>query len=203
MAQTYDDFHAAHETGQRAGWGWYVALGAALLVLSAFAFGNLLAATVASVYFVGILMLAGAVLQIVHAFEVKRWGGFFLWLLSGLLYGAAGVLAFWNPLLAASALTLLLAVALIVSGIFRIAWSLALRRLRGWGWLLASGLVTVLAGVVFLVGWPQNSLWLLGIVLAVDLAFQGAADLVFGFGQRRHSGPLAGRPVERGAVPPR
>lgn len=194
MAQTYDDFHAARETGQRTGWGWYVALGVALLVLSAFAFGNVLVATVASVYFVGILMLVGAALQIVHAFEVKRWGGFFLWLLSGLLYGAAGVLAFWNPLLAASALTLLLAVSLVVAGIFRIAWSIALRRLRGWGWLLASGVITVLAGVVFLVGWPENSLWLLGIVLAVDLAFQGAADLVFGFAQKRLRPGAAGGP---------
>jgi uncharacterized membrane protein HdeD (DUF308 family) len=186
MAWTLSDFYTARaDRGTSAAWGWYVALGIALLVLSAFAFGNLLAATVASVYFVGILMLVAGVLQIVHAFEVKRWGGFLLWLLSGVLYGAAGVLAFMNPLLAAAALTLLLAISLIVSGILRIAWSMTLRRLPGWGWLLASGAITTAAGVVFLVGWPGNALWLLGIVLAVDLAFQGVADIVFGLVLRR------------------
>lgn len=186
MARTLSDYDALPaDRGARSPWGWYVALGIALIVLSAFAFGNLLMATVASVYFVGILMLVGAVLQIVHAFEVKRWGGFFLWLLSGLVYGLAGVLAFTNPLLAASALTLLLAASLIISGILRIVWSFALRRLSGWGWLLASGVITILVGLLFLMGWPENSLWLLGIVLAVDLAFQGVADIAFGLQVRR------------------
>jgi uncharacterized membrane protein HdeD (DUF308 family) len=186
MARTLSGYGALPaDPGARSPWGWYVALGIALIVLSAFAFGNLLAATVASVYFVGILMLVGAVLQIVHAFEVKRRGGFFLWLLSGLVYGVAGVLAFTNPLLAASVLTLLLAVSLIVSGILRLAWSLTLRRLSGWGWLLASGVITIVVGLLFLMGWPENSLWLLGIVLAVDLAFQGVADIAFGLQLRR------------------
>jgi uncharacterized membrane protein HdeD (DUF308 family) len=185
MARTLSDFDAAsadRDTGSQ--WGWYVALGIALLVLAVFAFGNVLIATVASVYFVGILMLIGGLAQIVHAFKAKRWGSFFLWLLSGILYGAAGVLAFVNPLLAAAALTLLLAISLIVSGILRLWWSTTLRPLPGWGWVLASGLISIIAGIVFYASWPENALWLLGVVLAVDLAFQGVADIAFGLAMR-------------------
>jgi uncharacterized membrane protein HdeD (DUF308 family) len=45
---------------------------------------------------------------------------------------------------------------------------------------VASGVVSVLAGVVFVLGWPVNSLWLLGMVLAIDLTFQGVCAIAFG-----------------------
>jgi uncharacterized membrane protein HdeD (DUF308 family) len=171
---------ASAEAELRPRWGWFVALGVVLLVLGVLAFGNLLIATVASVVFVGALMVIGAIAQIIHAFRVKRWGGFFFWLLSGLLYGAAGILTFYNPALAAAALTLVLAAALIASGILRIWSSFRLRPQTGWGWLLASGVITLVAGVVVALGWPVNTLWLLGLVLAIDLTFQGVAAIAFG-----------------------
>lgn len=186
MAETFTRLHLdITERSVRAQWGWYVALGVALLLLAVFAGMNLYAATVASVYVVGILMLIGAVAQIVHAFRVRRWGGFIAWLLAGMLYAAAGVLTLANPRLAAATLTLLLAVALIASGLMRIWWSGWLRPLPGWGWVTASGIISALAGVVFVAGWPQNALWLLGMILVFDLAFQGVAAIVFGLTLRR------------------
>lgn len=169
----------------RAQWGWYVALGIALLVLAVVAGTNLYAATVASVYMVGILMLIGALVQIAHAFQVRRLGGFVAWLLAGLLYGAAGIFTFANPLLAAATLTLLLAFALIASGIMRVWWSTSLRLFRGWGWIAASGVISAIVGVVFMIGWPRNALWLLGMILVLDLAFQGVTAIAFGLTVRR------------------
>ncbi|MCE5233885.1 MAG: HdeD family acid-resistance protein [Mizugakiibacter sp.] len=162
-----------------------MALGVVLLVLAVVAGMNLYAATVASVYMVGILMLVGALAQIAHAFQVRHWGGVVAWLLAGLLYGAAGIFAFANPLLAAATLTLLLAFALIASGIMRAWWSTSLRPLRGWGWIAASGVISAVVGVVFIAGWPQNTLWLLGMILVLDLAFQGATAIAFGLALRR------------------
>lgn len=168
----------------RSRWGWFVALGVALLVLGFLAFGNLLAATLASVFFVGAMMIVGGVIQVVHAFQVRGWGGFLLWLLSALLYAVAGVLVFANPALAAVTLTLVLAVALIASGVLRVWTGIRLRPSSGWGWVVASGVVSVLAGVVFALGWPVNSLWLLGMVLAIDLVFQGVSAIAFGLALR-------------------
>jgi len=68
----------------RSKWGWFVALGIAFLVLGAIAFFNVVTATVVSVFYVGMLMLIGAVMEIIHAFGVKSWGSFFWWLLSGI-----------------------------------------------------------------------------------------------------------------------
>lgn len=164
----------------RSRWGWFVALGVALLILAFLAFSNLIVATIASVFMVGVLMTVGAVIEIAHAFRVRRWGGFFFWLLGGVLYGVAGILTFYNPLLAAAVLTLVLAIALIAAGILRVWASIRMRPLRGWGWITASGIITIAAGVVFALGWPANTLFLLGIVLAVDLTFQGVAAIAFG-----------------------
>lgn len=181
MSATQTGIDAASVDAEvRSKWGWFVALGVALLVLAFFAFGNLLLATLVSVFFVGAMMLVGAVAQLIHAFRVKGWGEFFLWLLSALLFGLAGVFALANPGLAATTLTLLLAFALIASGAVRLFSGTRLRSRYGWGWILASGVVSILVGVVFLLGWPVNSLWLLGVVLAVDLAFQGVSMIGFG-----------------------
>ena len=120
-----------------------------------------------------------------HAFQVKAWKDTIHWVLSALLYLAAGVLAFVNPILTSAVLTLLMACALLVSGLFRIWVAFDSRHESGWGWLLAGGIVTALAGLVFLIGWPVNSLWLLGLFLAFDLAMQGWALIGFGFALRR------------------
>jgi uncharacterized membrane protein HdeD (DUF308 family) len=81
----------------RAKWGWFVALGVLFLILGVVAFANLFATTIASVFFIGALMMLGGLAYIVQAFRVRTRGGFFIWLLSGLLYGVAGFLAFYNP----------------------------------------------------------------------------------------------------------
>ena len=56
--------------------------------------------------------------------------------------------------------------------------------LPGWGWVAASGLVTVLAGLVFIHFLFTNTVWLLGMALAFDLTFEGAMVIAFGFALR-------------------
>ena len=177
MAHAYDP--AARE-GVAGKWGWFVALGVLLIMFGGIAFGNLLMATVASVYYVGIVMMIGGLLNLLHAFQVKGWESVLYWVLSGAFYTAAGLFAFVNPLLASSVLTFLLAVALIVAGCFRIWVGFKLRPLHGWGWMVIGGIVTLLAGLIIAAGWPVDSLWILGLFLAVDLVMQGLAAIAFG-----------------------
>lgn len=172
-------------------WGWFVALGAAFVVLGIVAFLNLFVATVASVYFIGILMIIGGVLHIAEAFGVKGWGSFILWLLGGVLYTAAGVLVFMNPLLASAVLTLTLAIALVASGLMRIWIGIKERPRNNWGWVVASGVVTLVLGIIIALGWPVNSLWVLGMFLAIDLIFQGWAYVALGLALRNR-GTAAG-----------
>ena len=157
----------------RARWGWFLLLGIIFVILGAIAVSNLLYATIVTVYYVGLLMIVAGIAQIVQSLRIKTWGGFFLWLLSGLLYAGAGIIAFANPLLASAILTLLLALLTIASGLMRLWLGFQAQSEHGWGWIIASGIVTTLAGLIFVLGWPVNSLWLLGLVLSIDLVFQG------------------------------
>ena len=166
-------------------WGWFVGLGILLLICGGIALGTLFLATVASVYYVGMLMLIGGIVHLAHAFQVRGWEHILFWVLSGLLYTIAGVLAFANPLLASEALTLFLAIALLIAGTFRVWVGRKLKPERGWVWIVISGLATAAAGIAIAVGWPVNSLWILGLFLALDLIFQGWTLVAFGLVLRR------------------
>lgn len=172
-------------TEVRSKWGWFVALGIAFLVLGVIAFYNVVIATVASVFFVGWLMLIGAVAEIIHAFGVKTWGSFFWWLLSGIVYAIAGIVTLMNPLLASAVLTFVLAISLIAAGVLRIWVGIKARPDANWGWVVAGGVITLLLGAIIAIGWPVNSLWILGMFLAIDLIFQGWSFIAFGLALRR------------------
>ncbi|MBM7045259.1 MULTISPECIES: HdeD family acid-resistance protein [Rhizobium] len=166
-------------------WGWFVGLGMLLLICGGIALGNLFIATVASVFYVGMLMLIGGIVHLAHAFQVRGWEHILFWVLSGLLYTLAGVLAFANPLLASEALTLFLAIALLIAGTFRVWVGRKVKPESGWFWIVISGVATAIAGIAIALGWPVNSLWILGLFLAFDLIFQGWTLVAFGLFLRR------------------
>ncbi|MGO6692712.1 HdeD family acid-resistance protein [Rhizobium johnstonii] len=165
-------------------WIWFVSLGVLLLICGLIALSNLMVATVVSVFYVGMLMLAGGVIYLIHAFQVRGWDQVLFWALSGVLYVLAGICTFINPILTSAALTLFLAVALVIAGVFRIWVGVRMKPVKGWGWIVASGIITALAGFVIALGWPVNSLWILGLFLAADLIVQGSTMIAFGFGIR-------------------
>jgi uncharacterized membrane protein HdeD (DUF308 family) len=174
------------ETGS--GWAWFIVLGVALIVLGAFAFLNLPLTGTMSVYGVGTAMLIGALALLGTTLLVPRRKGIGLLALSAILYGVAGAFAIVNPTLAATPLTLLLAFALIFSGITRIRLTSIMPSSRGWGWVAVSGIVSVVCGLVIIHFLLANAVWLLGVALAVDLTFQGVVAVAFGLALRAISG---------------
>lgn len=58
------------------------------------------------------------------------------------------------------------------------------RARSNWGWFVAGGIVTILAGLVIAFGWPVNSLWVIGLFLGLDLLVQGRAYIAFGLALR-------------------
>ncbi len=163
------------------GWGWFIVVGVALLVAGGLATLSLPVTSAASLYAVGMLMLIGAIAQLATRLLVPAWRGTGFLVFSTVSYGAAGVLLILNPVLSSDALTVTLALGLILSGVTRIRLSAGMPPLPGWGWITASGLVTAAAGFAFVHFLVLRPVWLLGVVLAVDLAFQGVTAVAFGF----------------------
>jgi uncharacterized membrane protein HdeD (DUF308 family) len=171
----------------RAKRGWVIALGVVYIIAGLIALGSVVLATIATVFVVGIMMLIAGVAEVFHAFQIKTWGKFLLWLLLGALYIIAGFLTFENPLLAAALLTLLLGIALIASGIMRIWLAFSMKAGMPWIWVVVSGVITVLLGLIILAHWPVSSLYILGLFLGIDLIFAGAGWLAVGFGLGRRA----------------
>ena len=186
MSNTAVVSHSAELAPLRAKSGWIIALGVVYIIAGLVALGSVVFATVVTVFVVGVMMLLAGVAEVINSLQIKTWGKFLLWVLLGLLYIVAGFLTFENPLLAAAILTLLLGVSLVASGIMRVILGFSVRQAGApWGWVVFSGVITLLLGLIILVHWPVSGLYILGLFLGIDLIFAGIGWLGVGLGLRR------------------
>ncbi len=160
-------------------WPFLTAMGVVLMFVGAAAMASSFVASLATVLVLGLLMLLGAILQVVTAIWARSWKGFFLHLLAGALYLIAGVFLIQNPLEGAVGLTLLVAVCLLITGGLRIILSV-LERFDGWGWTLLNGVVSVLLGAAIWRQWPLSGLWVIGLFVGIEMLLSGVSWLVLG-----------------------
>jgi uncharacterized membrane protein HdeD (DUF308 family) len=153
-------------------WPWFLILGICLMVVGVLAMGAPLLTSLATVGILGGLLLAGGVVQIVNAFMARSWGGFFGHLLAAILHVIVGVLFIERPLRAAEALTLMLAVAFLVGGLFRVIVAFQ-GNFSGNLWVLLNGVITFALGVAIWRRWPEASYWVIGLFVGIDLIFNG------------------------------
>lgn len=156
-----------------ANWLRILILGIALVVMGCVAISSALVATLAVVWVFGIFMLIGGVIFLAGSVFARGYGGFFLAVLAGILHLAAGFVMVVHPLEAAIVYTLLIGVFLFVEGAFRIASALS-SRYRHWGYVLFSGVITALLGVLIWAGWPASGLWVIGTFIGVNMVLSGA-----------------------------
>ena len=167
-------------------WALLLGMGIALMLVGMAAIGSSLIATFATVLVFGVMLLLGAIFQIVTSFWARSWRGFFLHVLAGVLYLIAGVFMIDKPMEAALALTLLVAACLLVSGMLRIIHSL-LERFNGWGWELLSGAVSLILGTAIWRQWPLSGLWVIGLFVEIEMLFSGLSWMMLGLAARSSS----------------
>ncbi|MCB8873801.1 HdeD family acid-resistance protein [Acidisoma silvae] len=166
-------------------WGWFVALGIVQIIVGVLCWIDVTAASIAGVVILGVLLLIGGVFQIVHAFTMRGWSGFLLYVLIGILYVIGGLLLMEEPLRGSLIITIVIAVMLIVSGIARLIVAATHRHMQGLWLVILSGLVSFAVGIMLYASLPWSSLWVLGTLIAIELVFHGIAWLQFGFALKR------------------
>jgi uncharacterized membrane protein HdeD (DUF308 family) len=160
-------------------WALFI-VGATLVTLGALAFVNLFVGAAPLVRFTGAMMALGAVAQLLHALLVVGWRGFYAWVLSGALYGVAGLVVIYSPSLASMTSALGVVFALGASAILRLWTGIRLRPQAGWRWLALSGGLTIATSLVVAAGWPVDHAGLFATVLAADLVAQGVSAVASG-----------------------
>lgn len=167
----------------RASWFWFVLLGLLLIFLGMFALGHSLMASLATMVVYAYFLLIGGGFYIVGAFFCRGWGGFFLALLTGILYLAVGFIVLAHPGEAILLYTLLLAVFFFVEGLFRMLAAL-FGQFHNWGWVFLSGLITLALGLMIWRQWPLSGLWVIGAFIGVNLMVNGVSYLLVGLKAR-------------------
>ena len=176
---------ASRSTIRRLPTAWIIGFGILLFVLGLLAFASVMAATLVSVYFVGLMMIVAGVAEIALGLRAREWGPFVLWIALGIFYALSGLLTLANPLLAASILTLFLGAALVATGVLRLIVAFQMKAGSASLWVGLSAVITLCVGATILAQWPLSSLYALGIFLSVDLLFAGMGWIGLGMALSR------------------
>lgn len=99
-----------------------------------------------------------------------------LGMVAGAVLVVGGILAIAWPDITLWALAVVTGIGLLVSGGVRVMG--ALDRPEGWRWLLAGGVLSLVAGVMALI-WPEATVLVLAIVLGIRLLVFGLAEIAF------------------------
>jgi len=129
--------------------------------------------TVATVIFLGWILLFGGIVQVGRSFMFSSMPGFGWWLFMGILQIIVGYLFITRPVAGAVTLTMLLTVFFALEGIAKISIALMMRPLANWGLILFSGLTALIFALVILISWSESAQWLLGLFLGINMLFLG------------------------------
>jgi uncharacterized membrane protein HdeD (DUF308 family) len=174
------------------GWRWLLALGVISIILGTIGLGMTAMLTIVSVIFFGALLLVGGVIQLVDAFKHSGWKGTFWHVLIALLYIVGGIILVGDPVGGSVALTLVVAVMLLASGLSRAIMAFQARGTPGWTWLLFGAILSILLGLMILERWPVSGLWVLGLFVAIELIINGWSCVMMALVGRRAEKGLGG-----------
>lgn len=128
--------------------------------------------------FVAWLLLIGGGLWAIHTYKyspknVMDWLKPTLLLITGglmLLYPAGGV----------ATVGLLLVIYLLMDAFGSFALAQSLHPSKGWIWMSINGVISIVLAMLFLIGWPVTSLWMVGLYVGINLLFDGWALIAIG-----------------------
>jgi uncharacterized membrane protein HdeD (DUF308 family) len=180
--QLHDVAHLHHH------WGWLLTLGIVMVFLGVVAMYIMPAATIGTVLVLGWLLVVSGLVESIYAFRVRRWGGFFLHLIGGILGIFIGLLVVTHPVAGALAWTLLFASFFIVIGICRLVAAISLK-FPHWGWAVFDSLITIGLGILLWAEWPWSGLWFIGLAVGVSLILRGWSYIMFSLAIRNLAGP--------------
>lgn len=160
---------------------WYLVQGILFLVAGVVAMLLPTLTMIAIEIVLAVLLVASGLYQTYQG-SMDRSG----WLvMSGLLSLVVGVMLLLVPTAGAVALATLIALFLIFEGIVEIILARQLRFSSYWGWLMASGILSVILGSLLLYGWPAQTVFLAGVLLGINFIFYGVAILAIMASARR------------------
>ncbi len=168
-------------------WKLYLIEGIVLVVLGFAAIVLPPLATLALTILFGWLFLLSGIVGLITTFMMRHAPGFWWSLISAALAVIVGGLLLARPITGAVSLTIVLVAFFLIEGIASIMFAFDHKReLTGqWGWMLASGIVDLILGVIIFAGLPGTAAWALGLLLGINMLFGGSALISMALAARK------------------
>ncbi len=122
-------------------------------------------------FFIGWLMVMAGVLAGYIVF-LSKGRSMIAWLKAALLL-ITGALFLFNPKVGIAALALLLGFYLLLDALASLGLAHDYYPLRGWGWLVFNGLLSLTLALLVFLGWPASSALWVGIFVGISLLVDG------------------------------
>jgi uncharacterized membrane protein HdeD (DUF308 family) len=170
----------------RANWGWLMFMGLVLVVLGCIGLYMTGMLTLVSIFYIGIMLLAGGVLMLIDAFRAEGWKAKVWAILLSLIYAISGCVMIVDPAASAIWFTLFIAVFLLASGVARIIIGFTVRKEVGsWAWTVFSGVISIVFAVLIYNAWPFSGLWVIGMYVAIEMLLQGTSMISIALAAKR------------------
>jgi uncharacterized membrane protein HdeD (DUF308 family) len=170
--------------------GWLVVFGIVEIVAGFLSIGSPFAAGLAVTVMVGVAFLIGGGARLAATFMADSFGAGALTFLGGLIAAAAGFYLIIRPDIGLASLTVLVAMALFADGILRTIVAFKVKPVKGWGWMLGGGILSVVFAMM--IGWefPASSLWVIGTLVGINLVSAGFTTITLASTARTAAGTI-------------
>jgi uncharacterized membrane protein HdeD (DUF308 family) len=162
-------------------WLKWLLLGLLSVAFGIYVLGNTVVASIAVTAFVGVLFLISGAAQVVAGFSAESTWTKIMTIALGVLMGLLGTSFLVNPLEGVVSLSLLVVILLAASGVVRLIFAFRMKDTAYFWPMLISGALSVLLAGYILANFAAVSTQLLGILLGIELIFNGAGLVVLGF----------------------
>lgn len=167
-------------------WKWTVGMGVVLLVggLVSLLFPFIASLTVTG--FASAAFLIGGAVQLWLAIRGREGssGGRLVAGILGVLMILLALSLWFDPLAGLLTLTLAVAFFFVAMGAARIWVASRMRHRSRWGWVAASGAMSILLGLVILLFLPASAVTTLGLLLGIELTISGVGAIALGLAAR-------------------
>jgi uncharacterized membrane protein HdeD (DUF308 family) len=165
--------------------GWLIIGGILSIFVGFSAMGSPLLFSFVIARFLGLFALVSGIISLVLAIVGKHKGHRVLEALSGVIRIVAGVVLLNCLSSSVAVITLIFAIFLVAEGVSMSVSAIRMRATPGWGWMLFSGLASLILGVMVYNRWPSDSAAVLGLFFGISLFLNGTSLLALGFSARK------------------
>lgn len=160
-------------------------MGVLMIVLGILAIGSPAVAGEMVVQIIGAVLLIVGVLQVVTGLRADELSHKLPPIILGVLLGLCGIGLLGRPWFGMTYIALMMAIFFIIEGVWKMIASFSYRPASGWVFMLLSGLIALVLGIMIWRQWPLSGMWAVGILVGVDLMTTGISMVTLASAMRR------------------